>query len=91
MNLYQFIEEHIDFSGIKQEKKEELIKEIAELILEGAFIRVLDDAEEEKVQAMEKILEEDHSTDFFVKKMNEYFPQFQKILQEELEYFQSVQ
>jgi ribosomal protein S8 len=83
--LEQVLLENFDFDGLTDEQSKELKNNIAEILLENTFIRILEDIEEDKASSLEVFLEKEPTRNEFIDYLNKNIPNFYTILFEEVE------
>ncbi len=83
--LEQVLVDHFDFEGLSPEEEKALKNDLAELLLENTFIRIMEDVTEEQAAEFEAFLDTEPTRSEFIHFLDEKVPQFYPILFEEVE------
>lgn len=87
LTVDQVIETAFDFSSYSEEEKQKLVEETSSMIIEAALLRSLTDASQETQEKFQALIEGESSEDDMTSFIQAHFPDFQKIVLEELEIF----
>lgn len=88
-NFDQILEEAIDFKGLSAEEKITVTKNIKDIVMENAIVRVIDESTDEQAEAFTAFLEEMHSPQEIVDYLGAQIPSFYPIVFEEVSLLQN--
>ena len=88
--LDQIIKESFDFSAYSDDEKAKLINETAGIIMETTMLRMLDEADQTTQEKFNTFLETDPDEKLMSKFIADNFPNFGKIIIEEIKIFKSM-
>ena len=87
MTIEEILENIFDFSGYSEEEKKDLLARSADVILETALIRALDDASEEIQEEFNQMMEKNPEPEKITQFIQEKIPNFEAYVGEEIEKF----